>query len=182
MLDNVVEVNGLPLEQQRDEIMRKRRHGMGFLGLGSHDHAARHEVRLARSRRSSPRTSRASSRSPAGKRRSTSRKEKGPAPDHERGVRRSRAEMLRKRPEMARDGWQGRATLIPGRVLHARYSRYMQRVAEAAPELVDAAREASARASRITARSRRPARSRCRSRTMRRTASSRRSRTTISAT
>src|SRR5258708_13476420 len=35
MLDNVVEVNGLPLAQQRDEIMRKRRHGMGFLGLGS---------------------------------------------------------------------------------------------------------------------------------------------------
>src|SRR6188768_3774984 len=35
MLDNVVEVNGLPLEQQRDEITRKRRHGMGFLGLGS---------------------------------------------------------------------------------------------------------------------------------------------------
>ena len=35
MLDNVVEINGLPLEKQRDEIMRKRRHGMGFLGLGS---------------------------------------------------------------------------------------------------------------------------------------------------
>ena len=35
MLDNVCEINGLPLEQQRDEIMRKRRHGMGFLGLGS---------------------------------------------------------------------------------------------------------------------------------------------------
>jgi ribonucleoside-diphosphate reductase alpha chain len=35
MLDNVVEVNGLPLEQQRNEILRKRRHGMGFLGLGS---------------------------------------------------------------------------------------------------------------------------------------------------
>ncbi len=35
MLDNVVEVNGLPLEGQRGEIMRKRRHGMGFLGLGS---------------------------------------------------------------------------------------------------------------------------------------------------
>src|SRR5690606_11838127 len=35
MLDNVVEVNGLPLPQQRDEIMRKRRHGMGYLGLGS---------------------------------------------------------------------------------------------------------------------------------------------------
>src|SRR5690606_7238672 len=35
MLDNVVEVNGLPLDKQRDEILRKRRHGMGFLGLGS---------------------------------------------------------------------------------------------------------------------------------------------------
>jgi ribonucleoside-diphosphate reductase alpha chain len=35
MLDNVVEVNGLPLQQQRDEIARKRRHGMGYLGLGS---------------------------------------------------------------------------------------------------------------------------------------------------
>ncbi|MGM0412531.1 MAG: LAGLIDADG family homing endonuclease, partial [Pseudomonadota bacterium] len=35
MLDNVVEINGLPLEQQRDEIFGKRRHGMGFLGLGS---------------------------------------------------------------------------------------------------------------------------------------------------
>jgi ribonucleoside-diphosphate reductase alpha chain len=35
MLDNVVEINGLPLERQRKEILRKRRHGMGFLGLGS---------------------------------------------------------------------------------------------------------------------------------------------------
>ena len=35
MLDNVVELNGLPLEGQRREIEYKRRHGMGFLGLGS---------------------------------------------------------------------------------------------------------------------------------------------------
>jgi len=35
MLDNVVELNGLPLEGQRSEIESKRRHGMGFLGLGS---------------------------------------------------------------------------------------------------------------------------------------------------
>ena len=35
MLDNVVEINGLPLRGQREEIFRKRRHGMGFLGLGS---------------------------------------------------------------------------------------------------------------------------------------------------
>lgn len=35
MLDNVVEDNGLPLEGQRHEILYKRRHGMGFTGLGS---------------------------------------------------------------------------------------------------------------------------------------------------
>ena len=40
MLDNVVEVNGLPLAKQREEILRKRRHGMGFLGLGSTDRRA----------------------------------------------------------------------------------------------------------------------------------------------
>lgn len=35
MLDNVVEINGLPLPEQRNELVRKRRHGMGYLGLGS---------------------------------------------------------------------------------------------------------------------------------------------------
>lgn len=35
MLDNVVEINGLPLEGQRKEIEYKRRHGMGILGVGS---------------------------------------------------------------------------------------------------------------------------------------------------
>jgi len=35
MLDNVVEVNGLPLPKQREEITTKRRHGMGITGLGS---------------------------------------------------------------------------------------------------------------------------------------------------
>jgi len=52
--------------------------------------------------------------------------------------------MLRKRPEMVRDGWSVGQT-IPGRILHARYSRYMQRVAEAAPELVDELAEIGAR-------------------------------------
>lgn len=35
LLDNVVEMNGLPLEGQRHEIITKRRHGMGITGLGS---------------------------------------------------------------------------------------------------------------------------------------------------
>jgi ribonucleoside-diphosphate reductase alpha chain len=62
-------------------------------------------------------------------------REKGPAPilDEEFTV---TQEMLRKRPEMVDDGWKIGDT-IAGRELHARYSRYMQKVAEVAPELVE---------------------------------------------
>jgi len=62
-------------------------------------------------------------------------REKGPAPimNEEFTV---TGEMLRKRPEMAGDGWKI-GSKIPGRVLHARYSRYMQRVASVAPSLVE---------------------------------------------
>jgi ribonucleoside-diphosphate reductase alpha chain len=69
--------------------------------------------------------------------------EKGPAPimTEEFEV---TAEMLRKRPEMKKDGWKA-GQKIKGSVLHARYSRYMQRVAEVAPELVDALAEQGAR-------------------------------------
>jgi ribonucleoside-diphosphate reductase alpha chain len=35
MLDNVVDMNGLPLSGQQHEITYKRRHGMGILGVGS---------------------------------------------------------------------------------------------------------------------------------------------------
>jgi len=35
LLDNVVEYNGLPLDNQVQEILEKRRHGMGFTGLGN---------------------------------------------------------------------------------------------------------------------------------------------------
>lgn len=37
--------------------------------------------------------------------------------------------MLRQRPELARDGIQ-EGDRVKGKVLHARYSRYMQRIAE----------------------------------------------------
>ena len=61
-------------------------------------------------------------------------REKGAAPilDEEFDV---TAEMLRQRPEMKADGWNV-GDRIAGRVLHARYSRYMQRLAAVAPELV----------------------------------------------
>jgi ribonucleoside-diphosphate reductase alpha chain len=142
MLDNVVEVNGLPLERQREEIRRKRRHGMGFLGLGSAitmlgmKYGAKPSVifteRVAREL------------ALAGWEAALElAREKGPAPimTEEFTV---TADLLRKRPEMVADGWRVGAS-IPGRILHARYSRYMQRVATVAPELVDELAEVGAR-------------------------------------
>jgi ribonucleoside-diphosphate reductase alpha chain len=70
--------------------------------------------------------------------------EKGAAPimDEEFTV---TAEMLRKRPEMAKRRLEDRTGHHRARVLHARYSRYMQRVAEVAPELVARLAEHGAR-------------------------------------
>jgi len=134
MLDNVCEINGLPLEQQRMEIMRKRRHGMGFLGLGSTITCLGMKYGAEDSVKFTEDVSR--EMAVAGWEAALDlAKEKGPAPimKEEFSV---TAEMLRKRPEMAKDGWKI-GDLIPGRILHARYSKYMQRVAETAPWLVD---------------------------------------------
>ena len=133
MLDNVVEVNGLPLEQQRREIMRKRRHGMGFLGLGSTLTMLKMKYGSAESLEFTESISREMAL--AGWEVGLAlAEEKGPAPimDEEFTV---TAEMLRKRPEMAADGYK-LGQKIKGRVLHAKYSRYMQRVASVAPDLV----------------------------------------------
>jgi ribonucleoside-diphosphate reductase alpha chain len=123
MLDNVVEINGLPLEQQRHEIHHKRRHGMGFMGLGS-------TLTLLGLRYGSPESLEFTER--------ISREmaevgwktgvelahEKGPAPImiEEFTV---TEEMLARRPEMRRDGYQA-GDKVPGKVLLAKYSRYMQ--------------------------------------------------------
>ncbi|HUQ09907.1 MAG TPA: LAGLIDADG family homing endonuclease, partial [Steroidobacteraceae bacterium] len=134
MLDNVVEINGLPLEKQRGEIMRKRRHGMGFLGLGSTITCLGMKYGAEDSIKFTEDVSR--EMAVAGWEAALDlAKEKGPAPIMKEEFTVT-AEMLRKRPEMARDGWKA-GDLIPGRILHARYSRYMQRVAETAPWLVD---------------------------------------------
>ena len=142
MLDNVVEVNGLPLEQQRQEIMRKRRHGMGFLGLGSTVTMLRMKYGEPDSVAFTEQVSREMAL--AGWEVALSlAKEKGPAPimDEDFTV---TAEMLRKRPEMKKDGWKLGQT-IKGRQLHALYSRYMQRVSSVAPELVKELSETGAR-------------------------------------
>ncbi len=142
MLDNVVEINGLPLAQQRDEIVRKRRHGMGFLGLGSTITMLCMKYGSKKSVAFSQNVSR--EMAVAGWEAGLNlAREKGPAPimNEEFSVTR---EMLRKRPEMIKDGWRVGAK-VAGRVLHARYSRYMQRIAEVAPELVDELAEVGAR-------------------------------------
>jgi len=142
MLDNVVEVNGLPLQQQRDEIARKRRHGMGFLGLGS-------TVTMLQMKYGSPESCEFTERiaremAVAGWETGLAlAQEKGPAPIMSEQFEVT-AEMLRKRPEMKKDGWKV-GQKIEGKTLHARYSRYMQRVAEVAPELVEALAETGAR-------------------------------------
>ncbi|HEY6644021.1 adenosylcobalamin-dependent ribonucleoside-diphosphate reductase [Povalibacter sp.] len=142
MLDNVVEINGLPLGQQRDEIMRKRRHGMGFLGLGSTITMLCMKYGSKKSVAFTQNVSRemAIAGWEAGL---DLAREKGPAPIMLEEFEVTQ-EMLRKRPEMARDGWRV-GQKVPGRLLHAKYSRYMQRVAEAAPELVDELAEIGAR-------------------------------------
>ncbi len=142
MLDNVVEINGLPLEQQRHEIESKRRHGMGFLGLGS-------TLTLLKLRYGSPEAcvfteEVAREMALVGWEQALElSKEKGPAPLLSQTFDVT-AEMLRKRPEMAKDGYKV-GDQVAGRVLHAKYSRYMQKIAEYAPELIEALAEQGAR-------------------------------------
>jgi ribonucleoside-diphosphate reductase alpha chain len=142
MLDNVVEINGLPLPQQRNEIQRKRRHGMGFLGLGS-------TITMMRMRYGEPEAVEfteevAKQLALAGWEEGLElAKEKGPAPIMNENFEVTE-EMLRRRPEMKVDGYQA-GDKVPGRILHAKYSRYMQRVAVENPELVEALAETGSR-------------------------------------
>jgi len=134
MLDNVVEINGLPLDGQRAEIERKRRHGMGFLGLGStvtmlgmtygDEKSVEFTESIAREMAMS-----------GWNQALELAKEKGPAPimNEEFTV---TGEMLSLRPEMEADGYAIGDT-VNGAELHAKYSRYMQQIAEIDPELVE---------------------------------------------
>ncbi|NND82373.1 MAG: adenosylcobalamin-dependent ribonucleoside-diphosphate reductase [Gammaproteobacteria bacterium] len=142
MLDNVVEINGLPLEGQREEIEYKRRHGMGFLGLGStvtmlgmtygDQKSVEFTEQIAREM------------AMAGWQQALElAREKGPAPimqdDFE-----VTTEMLTLRPEMADDGYKV-GDKVKGSVLHAKYSRYMQQIGEIDPALAEQLAETGAR-------------------------------------
>lgn len=134
MLDNVVEINGLPLDGQRAEIEYKRRHGMGFLGLGSTITMLRMKYGEQDSLEFTERVARdmAVSGLKAGLHLA---REKGPAPIMEDEFEVTAA-MLFKQPDMAKDGIKV-GDKLKGKVLLAKYSRYMQTVATAAPELIE---------------------------------------------
>jgi len=127
MLDNVVEINGLPLEKQRHEIMQKRRHGMGFLGLGS-------TLTMLKTPYGSPESLEFTEKIAYEMARTGFQigielaEEKGPAPIFNEDFEIT-PELMEKRPEMAKDGIQI-GDKIKGRILWARYSRYMQQFRE----------------------------------------------------
>lgn len=138
MLDNVVEINGLPLPQQRDEITRKRRHGMGYLGLGSTLTMLGQKYGSDSSLEFTDKVTKEMALQGwrAGLQLAI---EKGPAPVMEEEFEVTAA-MIYKRPEMLDDGYKV-GDRVKGKVLHAKYSRYMQRIAEENSELTEALAE-----------------------------------------
>ena len=134
MLDNVVEINGLPLPQQQREITHKRRHGMGYLGLGSTITMMGMRYGDKASIEFTERVTREMAMVGWQTGLELAR-EKGAAPIMEEDFELT-GEMLRKRPELESDGFKV-GDRLKGKVLLARYSRYMQQIAKQNPELVD---------------------------------------------
>jgi ribonucleoside-diphosphate reductase alpha chain len=133
MLDNVVEINGLPLEKQREEITSKRRHGMGYLGLGSTVTMLGMRYGDAQSVQFTEEVTKILAIE-GWKEGLILAKEKGSAPIMEQQFTVT-SEMLHQRPEMLADGYKVGDT-VAGKVLHAKYSRYMQQLAQEEPALV----------------------------------------------
>jgi ribonucleoside-diphosphate reductase alpha chain len=142
MLDNVVEINGLPLAEQKHEIERKRRHGMGYLGLGSTitmlGMSYGDEKSVAFTEEVTKRLALVGWQTGV-----ELADEKGPAAIMEEDFTVT-TEMLRLRPEMKKDGYQAGDT-VKGKVLLARYSRYMQKIATENPGLVEQIAETGCR-------------------------------------
>lgn len=134
MLDNVVEINGLALSQQQQELQHKRRHGMGFLGLGSALTMLTMHYGSAESIAFSEQVSKELAL--AGWREGLAlAREKGAAPIMLEEFTLT-SQLMAARPELAERYKEG--DKIPGRELFARYSRYMQKLAGEDSELVEA--------------------------------------------
>ncbi len=123
MLDNVVEIHGLPLPGQAAEIAYKRRHGMGFLGLGSTMTMLRMHYGDEKSLEFTERVAREMAE--VGWETGVELAiEKGAAPIMD-DMFEITAELIRKRPRLAEDGYKV-GDKLPGRILMARYSHYME--------------------------------------------------------
>ncbi len=135
MLDNVVEINGLPIQEQREEILYKRRHGMGFLGLGSTITMLCMKYGDEKSLDFTEKVARDMAVSGLKTGLDLAR-EKGPAPIMEDNFKVT-AEMLFKQPDLIKDGIKV-GTELKGKVLLGKYSQYMQQLAEIEPHLIEA--------------------------------------------
>ena len=144
MLDNVVEIHGLPLDQQGNEIRYKRRHGMGFLGLGSALTMLQMKYGDSKSLEFTERVAREMAQVGWETGLELAR-EKGAAPIML-DTFEVTAQMLAQRPEMAEDGYKV-GDRVRGSVLIAKYSRYMQQFDS---ELTDQIAEHGARYSHHT--------------------------------
>ena len=144
MLDNVVEIHGLPLDQQGNEIRYKRRHGMGFLGLGSALTMLQMKYGDPKSLEFTERVAREMAQVGWETGLELAR-EKGAAPIML-DTFEVTAQMLAQRPEMAEDGYKV-GDRVRGSVLIAKYSRYMQQFDS---ELTDQIAEHGARYSHHT--------------------------------
>lgn len=143
MLDNVVEINGLPLESQRKEIEYKRRHGMGYLGLGSTltmlrvPYGSEESVSLTRKI--------TYELAVTGLRAGLElAKEKGAAPIMNDKTTLT-TEMLAMRPEMVEDGYKV-GQKVKNSILWAKYSRYNQKfIASGDEDLIEELAEVGCR-------------------------------------
>lgn len=142
MLDNVVEHNGLPLQEQRKEIMDKRRHGLGFLALGTA--LTMMKVKYGTSAAVAFTESIAKRMAVIGYEEGLAlAREKGPAPIMNQKFIVTK-EMLNMRPKMVEDGFEvGQET--DGKTLIFGYSNYMDRLRGVAPDLVDSLKKEGCR-------------------------------------
>lgn len=147
MLDNVCEISGLPLPEQRAEILRKRRHGMGYFGLGS-------ALVMLGLRYGAPEsltfTAEVTKQLALENWRAALElaREKGAAPALTEDIELTPAH-LQRCPDLVRDGYKAWQKL-PARVLHARYSTYMRRIATLDAPLLDALVDMGARYTHAT--------------------------------
>lgn len=142
MLDNVIEINGLALKEQQDELYSKRRHGMGFLGLGSTLTMLRMKYGEQAAIEFTDKVSQTLAIT-GWKTGVALAKEKGCAPILDE-IFTITEDMIANCPELLIDGYTI-GSKVPGKVLHAKYSHYMERIKQVAPELVAEMQEVGSR-------------------------------------